>query len=77
MRCGKYLLVFRKMIYVAAEIEERELRCDRVRLQIIASQVVYDCKKDKYLLAYHHILRLAVLVGIAQLARTRPLPDPQ
>jgi hypothetical protein len=36
-------------------------------LKIIASQVVYDCKKDKYLLDYHLMLRLSALIGIAQL----------
>lgn len=65
--CGKYLLVLKKMIYVAADIEEREVRCDRVRLKIIASQVIYDCRKDKYLLDYHLMLKLSVLIGIAQI----------
>lgn len=37
-----------------------------MRLKIIASQVIYDCKKDKYLLDYQTILRLTVLIGIAQ-----------
>lgn len=37
-----------------------------MRLRIIASQVIYDCKKDKYPIDYRTILRLAILVGIAQ-----------
>lgn len=67
MRTGKYLLVLKKMIYVTQDIEECEIRRDRVRLKIIASQVVYDCRKDKYLLDYSALLRIAALVGIAQL----------
>lgn len=67
MKCGKYLLIFKKVIYVSPEIEEHELRSDRVRLKIIASQVIYDCKKDKYLLDYQIILRLATFIGILQL----------
>ena len=50
-------------------MEEREIRADRVRLKIVASQVIYDCKKDRYLLDYKSILKLSVLVGIAQLYR--------
>lgn len=52
---------------MTADIEEREVRGDRVRLKIIASQVIYDCKKDKYLLDYHLMLKLSVLIGIAQI----------
>jgi len=67
IRLGKYLLVLKKLIYLTAEIEEREVRADRVRLQIVASQAIYDCKKDKYLLSYRAILRLSALVGLSQL----------
>ena len=67
MQCGKYLLILKKMICVAPDIEEREIRADRVRLKIIASQIIYDCKKDKYLLDYQLTLRLSALIGIAQL----------
>ena len=63
----KYALIFKKMIYLTSEIEEREIRADRVRLQIVASQIIYDCKKDKFLLTYTGILRLSALVGISQL----------
>jgi hypothetical protein len=67
MRCGKYRMIFKKMIYVAADIEESELRNDRIRLKIIASQVIYDCTKDKFLLDYQKILKLAILIGISQI----------
>lgn len=67
IRLGKYLLILKKLIYLTAEIEEREVRADRVRLQIVASQAIYDCKKDKYLLSYSSILRLSALVGLSQL----------
>jgi hypothetical protein len=67
VHCGKYLLILKKTIYVAPDIEEREIRGDRVRLKIIASQIIYDCKKDKYLLDYQLMLRLSALIGIAQL----------
>lgn len=66
VRSGKYLMVFKKVIYVATELEEREFRTDRVRLKIIASQVIYDCKQDKYPLDYQSILRLAVLIAITR-----------
>lgn len=33
----------------------------------MASQAIYDCKKDKYLLKYNSILRLSALVGLSQL----------
>jgi hypothetical protein len=55
------------MVYLTPEMEEREIRGDRVRLQIVASQAIYDCKKDKYLLSYSSILKLSVLVGLSQL----------
>ena len=50
---GNYLVILRKMIYLTPEIEEREIRADRVRLQLVASQAIYDCKKDKFLLSYN------------------------
>jgi hypothetical protein len=34
-------------------------------LQIVASQVIYDCKKDKYILSYNTMLKLATLIGIS------------
>lgn len=67
MRCGKYRMIFKKMIYVTPDIEEYELRNDRVRLKIIASQVIYDCTKDKYLMDYQKILKLSILIGISQM----------
>jgi len=45
-------MILKKMIYLTPEIEEREIRADRVRLQLVASQAIYDCKKDKFLLSY-------------------------
>ena len=69
VKAGKYLLVLKKMIYLTEEMEEREIRTDRVRLKIIASQAIYDCKKDKYILTYHSILKLSALIGLAQLYR--------
>ncbi len=67
MKYGKYRMIFKKMIYVTPEMEEHELRNDRVRLKIIASQVIYDCTKDKFLLDYQKILKLAILLGISQI----------
>jgi hypothetical protein len=72
IKAGKYLLILKKMIYLTSEIEEREVRGDRVRLQIVASQVIYDCKKDKFLLSYSLILRLSVLIGLSQLFHEVP-----
>jgi len=59
--------VLKKMIYLTEEMEEREIKTDRVRLKIVASQAIYDCKKDKYILSYHSILKLSALIGLAQL----------
>lgn len=42
------------------------MKNDRVRLKIIAAQVIYEIKKDKYILTYNSLLILSVLVGIAQ-----------
>jgi hypothetical protein len=66
MRFGKYRLIFKKMIYVIPETEEAEIRNDRIRLSIIASQIIYECKRGKYLLTYNSILKLSILVGITQ-----------
>ncbi len=66
---GKYLLIFKKVIYLTQDIEEREIRTDRTRMIIIASQIIYDIKKDKYLLNYNITLKLCALVGLAQLFR--------
>ena len=67
VRQGSYLVVLRKMVYLTPEIEEREIRADRVRLQLVASQAIYDCKKDRFLLSYGSLLRLSALVGLSQL----------
>ena len=48
-----------------------EIRNDRVRLKIMASQVVYHCRKDKYLLTYNEILKLSILVAMSQLFRDK------
>lgn len=66
MKAGKYRMIFKKMIYIDPEIEDKELKNDRMRLKIIASQVVYEARKDKYLLSYNHFMALAVLTGISQ-----------
>ncbi len=54
------------MIYIDPEIENREIKNDRVRLKLIASQIIYESKRDKYLLTYNKFMILSVLVGISQ-----------
>jgi hypothetical protein len=66
MNTGSYRLIFKKMIYIDPEIENREIKNDRVRLKLIASQIIYESKRDKYLLTYNKFMILSVLVGISQ-----------
>lgn len=54
------------MISIDPDMEEKEIRGDRVRLKIIASQIIYESKKDKFLLSYNKFMVLSVLVGISQ-----------
>ncbi len=63
---GKFSLVFRKMIFIDKEAEENEIKNDRLRLKLIASQLVYDVKKSKYRLNYNSFLTLSVLIAIIQ-----------
>jgi hypothetical protein len=63
---GKYNLVLKKMIYIEREVEDREMKSNRIRLKIIASQVIYEVKKSKYRLNYSKFLTLSVLIGIIQ-----------
>lgn len=63
---GKYNLVLKKMIYIEREVEDREIKSNRIRLKIIASQVIYEVKKSKYRLNYSKFLTLSVLIGIIQ-----------
>lgn len=39
---------------------------------LVASQALYDCRKDKFLLSYTNILRLAALAGLSQLFKDIP-----
>jgi hypothetical protein len=46
-------------------------------LKIISSQIIYDCKKDKFLINYNQILKLAILVGISQLFSDKEDDEPE
>lgn len=63
---GRFCLVFKKMIFIDREAEENEIKSDRLRLKLIASQIVYEVKKSKYRLNYSKFLTLSVLIGIIQ-----------
>lgn len=63
---GKFHLIFKKMIFIDKQSEENEIKNDRLRLKLIASQILYDVKKCKYRLKYNQFLTLSVLVGIIQ-----------
>jgi flagellum-specific peptidoglycan hydrolase FlgJ len=61
---GGYQLCFRKMIFIDADIEAKELQVDHVRLQIVASQAILEVKKGKYKLSYDRYMMFAVLCGM-------------
>lgn len=42
------------------------MKTDRLRLKLIASQIVHDIRKCKYHLQYNTFLTLSVLIGIIQ-----------
>lgn len=51
------------------------MRKDRVRLKIIASQIIYEAKKDKYLLSYNNFLVLSILVGLTLTYKSKNIQD--
>ena len=46
------VMVFKKKIFVDLETEEKEMKLDRERLKIVASQILVEIQKGKYRLSY-------------------------
>lgn len=56
--------MFRKIIYIEHEIEEKELTRDRERLEILAGQIINEIKMGKYRLNYENYLKFSVLSAL-------------
>lgn len=53
------------MIFIDLETEEKEMKLDRKRLKLIASQIINEIKKGKYKLTYVQYLKFSVLAALA------------